>query len=173
MASTAACASDRTFMRRALDEAKRSAGQGNLGVGAIVVLENKVVACGGNEVVSSEDPFAHAEVQALRDFIQQNPEHLLNNAILYTTFEPCPMCLGACMVLGVGTIVVGGIREAQDTAWGGYRPEAFADLVGLSGPRIQIRQGPYTSECVLVRAESLERAGKPTMMCMVSSEDKE
>lgn len=144
-------------MRRALEEANKSAERGDLGVGAVVVLEGQVVAVGGNEAASAQNPFAHAETQALTDFLQRKPQHLLKQATLYSTFEPCPMCLGACLVVGLGTIVVGGTRAAEDQQWGGYQPEAFAELVGLSGPRIQLREGPYREECVLVRTESLER----------------
>lgn len=145
-------------MRLALREARKSEERGDLAVGAVVVLGNEVVAWGGNEAASTGDLLAHAEMQALRDYMGRYPRHLLKSASLYTTFEPCPMCLGACMVLEVGTIVVGGTRLAEDGSWGGYQPWEFAASVAVSGPETHIRKGPLGQECVKLRTESLERA---------------
>lgn len=169
---TTACLPDPDFMRNALDEAHRSAERGNLGVGAILVIGNQIVARGGNEESSANDPFAHAEIQVLKDFLQSQPKHLLQHATLYTTFEPCPMCLGACLAVGLGAIAVGGTRSPQDRQWGGYRPEDLAELIGSSGPKIKVQQGPYRDECVLVRSESLEEMTKTAATHMIHSEDK-
>ena len=167
MFGTSVHARNASHMRRALVEAHKSAERGDLGVGAVVVLSNQVVACGGNEASSTQNPLAHAEMQALAEFTRRNPSQLLTQATLYTTFEPCPMCLGACLVAGLETIVVGGTRSAQDHQWGGYQPAAFADLIRASGPQIQILQGPYSVECISIR--SLSNDKETSMTCTTES----
>lgn len=149
---------DSVFMRSALEEAHQAARNGNLGVGALVVVGNEVIGRGGNEARSTGDPMAHAEMTALHDAIHHGGRTSLEGAALFTTFEPCPMCLGACLVMGISTILVGGRRPAGDPAWGGYCPDAFADLVAAGGPRIRVLPGPLHQECVAIRDSSLHAA---------------
>jgi len=65
--------------------------------GAIVVRtnDNKIVGRGNNTVIPGHDPTAHAEVQAIRDACKNLKTHILNGCIIYTSCEPCPMCLGS------------------------------------------------------------------------------
>jgi guanine deaminase len=63
--------------------------------GAIVVKDGKIVGMGKNEVTSSNDPTAHAEVQAIRDACRHLNSYQLTDCIIYTSCEPCPMCIGA------------------------------------------------------------------------------
>lgn len=147
---------DERFLRAALAQARRAGDRGDLAVGAVVVVDGEIVAAGGNEAVSGGDPAAHAEVVALRALTATGLP--TRDAILYTTFEPCPMCLGACLVHGVGAIVVGGTRPPGDHAWGGYSPQALAAQVADGGPSIDVRTGPHADECRALRQASLPYA---------------
>ncbi len=84
------------FMRRAI-ELSRFAVENNLGgpFGAVVVCDNKIVGEGYNTVTSNNDPTAHAEVNAIRDACKNLERFHLSDCVLYTSCEPCPMCLGA------------------------------------------------------------------------------
>ncbi|MFE5339296.1 deaminase [Isoptericola sp. NPDC056578] len=144
---------DERFLRAALAQARRAGDRGDLAVGAVAVVDGDVVAAGGNEVITSGDPSAHAEVVVLRALEATGLPP--GDAVLYTTFEPCPMCLGACLVHGVGAVVVGGTRRAGDRAWGGYTPAGLAAQVADGGPRVEVREGPLADECRELRAASL------------------
>jgi len=83
------------FMRRALAAAEEAAGRGEVPVGAVVVVENQIVAVAHNERETGSDPTAHAEILALRRAAAHLGSWRLCNADLYVTMEPCPMCAGA------------------------------------------------------------------------------
>ncbi|MEU6663158.1 nucleoside deaminase [Streptomyces sp. NPDC046821] len=142
-------------MREALAEAHLAGARGDLAVGAVVVHSGRVVARGGNEATSTNDQFAHAEIVALREFERLHPGTPPEEATLYSTFEPCPMCLGACLVARIGAVVVGGRRRLDDRAWGAYRPEHLAAVVKSGGPALRLETGPFGDECVALRTKSL------------------
>ncbi|GAB3326714.1 nucleoside deaminase [Larkinella ripae] len=87
---------DTTFLREAIRLAKEGAQTGQGGpFGAVVVREGQIVGRGCNRVTSTNDPTAHAEVVAIRDACQHLQTFQLTGCTLYTSCEPCPMCLGA------------------------------------------------------------------------------
>ncbi|HKJ79669.1 MAG TPA: nucleoside deaminase [Prolixibacteraceae bacterium] len=87
---------DKRFMRRAIDLAKEGMDSGTGGpFGAVVVKNNKIIGEGCNRVTSENDPTAHAEIVAIRDACNQLGVFELKGCTLYTSCEPCPMCLGA------------------------------------------------------------------------------
>jgi tRNA(adenine34) deaminase len=86
---------DRRFMTLALEEARRAAGQGEVPIGAVLVVAGEVVAGRGNERESRHDPTAHAEMLVLRDAAAIIGGWRLSEATLYVTLEPCAMCAGA------------------------------------------------------------------------------
>ena len=84
------------FMMEAIRLSIDNVEQGNGGpFGAIVVKEGKIIALGSNQVTSSNDPTAHAEVVAIRAACKVLNTFQLNGCEIYTSCEPCPMCLGA------------------------------------------------------------------------------
>ena len=83
------------FMRRALAEAEAAAGRGEVPVGAVVAVGDTLVAVAHNERETGSDPTAHAEILALRRAAAALGSWRLNEADLYVTMEPCPMCAGA------------------------------------------------------------------------------
>jgi len=98
---------DETFMQRALELARRAAEEGEVPVGAVVVLDGKVIGEGWNRPIAARDPTAHAEVQALRAAAAAARSYRLTGSTLYVTLEPCDMCLGAMFHARVARAVYG------------------------------------------------------------------
>ncbi len=92
---------DERFMRMALDEARSA----DFPFGAIIVRDGKVIARGGNHGRSHSDPTAHGEMVAIRNAIESPGSEALKDATLYTTGEPCPMCMGAIIWCHIGRVV--------------------------------------------------------------------
>ncbi|HXZ92192.1 MAG TPA: tRNA adenosine(34) deaminase TadA [Burkholderiales bacterium] len=99
--------SDAEFMRRALELARHAAEEGEVPVGAVVVLDGKVIGEGWNRPIAARDPTAHAEVQALRAAATSAGNYRLTGSTLYVTLEPCDMCLGAMFHARVARAVYG------------------------------------------------------------------
>lgn len=83
------------FMQMAIDLAKENIKNGGGPFGAVIVKNGEVVATGVNRVTSNQDPTAHAEVQAIRAACQKLNTFVLAGCEIYSSCEPCPMCLGA------------------------------------------------------------------------------
>jgi tRNA(adenine34) deaminase len=98
---------DVQWMRAALDEAVAAGAQGEIPVGAIVVLDGHLLARAGNASISLNDPTAHAEVMALRAAAAARQNYRLTGATLYATVEPCAMCMGAALHARVARLVFG------------------------------------------------------------------
>jgi tRNA(Arg) A34 adenosine deaminase TadA len=87
---------DERFMRRAIALAQQGIDRGAGGpFGAVIVKGGEIVGEGYNQVTSTNDPTAHAEIVAIRNACQKLDSFQLDGCILYTSCEPCPMCLGA------------------------------------------------------------------------------
>jgi tRNA(adenine34) deaminase len=95
------------YMRQALAAAERAAACGEVPVGAIVVVQDQVVAVAHNERETLNDPTAHAEIVALRRASAALGGWRLTGAELYVTMEPCPMCAGAMVNARVRRLVYG------------------------------------------------------------------
>lgn len=98
---------DIVFMQHALVLAARAEAEGEVPVGALVVLNNEIVGEGWNRPIVSRDPTAHAEIVALRAAAGRIGNYRLNGATLYVTLEPCPMCAGAMVQARVARVVFG------------------------------------------------------------------
>jgi tRNA(adenine34) deaminase len=94
-------------MAAALDEARAAAAEGEVPVGAVVVVGGSIVASRHNERERTADPTAHAEMLALRDAAASVGGWRLTDATLIVTLEPCPMCAGALLAARVGRLVYG------------------------------------------------------------------
>uniref|UniRef100_A0A0G4G3U0 tRNA-specific adenosine deaminase 2 n=1 Tax=Chromera velia CCMP2878 TaxID=1169474 RepID=A0A0G4G3U0_9ALVE len=109
---------DERFMRLALRHAALAAEGGEVPVGAVLVAENgTVVAAGRNQVEHRCDPTAHAEIMAVREGCRCLDNWRLLNCTLYTTVEPCTMCLSALLAARVSRLVYG----SPDVRLGGVR----------------------------------------------------
>ncbi len=92
-------------MRRALELARHAEAQGEVPVGAVLVLGDEIVGEGWNQPISRHDPSAHAEIMALRDAGRRLGNYRLPETTLYVTLEPCPMCAGAIVHARVGKVI--------------------------------------------------------------------
>jgi tRNA(adenine34) deaminase len=99
--------SEEVFMRRALELARRAASEGEVPVGAVVVVEGKVIGEGWNRPIAASDPTAHAEIQAMRAAGASVKNYRLAGATLYVTLEPCDMCVGALFHARIARAVYG------------------------------------------------------------------
>jgi tRNA(adenine34) deaminase len=100
---------DRTWMLKALDEARAAAAEGEVPVGAVLVADGRVLARGRNCREHSGDPTAHAEMQALRAAVDPaSPTRWRQlETTMYVTLEPCVMCMGALILARVERLVYG------------------------------------------------------------------
>lgn len=94
-------------MRRALELARRAELDGEVPVGALLILGEEVIGEGWNRPIADNDPTAHAEILALRAGAQRLRNYRLERATLYATLEPCAMCLGAALNARVARVVFG------------------------------------------------------------------
>jgi tRNA(Arg) A34 adenosine deaminase TadA len=96
---------DREFLSLAIRTAEENMSDGGGPFGAVIVSDGRIIARAGNRVVAGHDPTAHAEVMAIRIASSTLGTHDLSNCVIYTSCEPCPMCLGAIYWAGIGRIV--------------------------------------------------------------------
>lgn len=95
------------YMREALRLAQMAADTGEVPVGAIVVLDNKIIASSHNKVEQYDDPTAHAEILSIRKASEVLQSKYLTNCTMYVTLEPCPMCSGALVWSKIPRVVYG------------------------------------------------------------------
>ncbi len=106
---------DRKFMRQAIDLSIENVRNGGGPFGAVIVRNGEVVATGVNNVVPHCDPTAHAEVSAIRRACQRVGDFKLDGCTIYTSCEPCPMCLSAIYWAGIERIFYGNTKQdAED-----------------------------------------------------------
>jgi tRNA(adenine34) deaminase len=111
---------DQQFMQHALLLAQRAESQGEVPVGAVVVLDGTIIGEGWNQPIGQRDPTAHAEIVALRDAASKVGNYRLPQTTLYVTLEPCPMCAGAIVHARVARVVY-----AADDPKGGAAGSVF------------------------------------------------
>lgn len=95
------------FMQQALKEAYKAINAGEVPIGAVIVMQDKIIARGFNQVETLNDSTAHAEIIALTSAFNYLGSKYLPDAILYVTIEPCAMCCGAMYWSKIGKLVYG------------------------------------------------------------------
>jgi tRNA(adenine34) deaminase len=135
---------DEQFMTEALRLAREAAAAGEVPVGAVVVIGDKILGRGCNSPISTGDPTAHAEMIAIRDAASAAGNYRLADATLYTTLEPCPMCAGAIVHARVRRLVFG----ARDIRFGGVRSKFRIADSELLNHRAEVEEGVLAAECV-------------------------
>jgi tRNA(adenine34) deaminase len=108
---------DGDYMLVALGQARAAALHGEVPVGSVLVLENRVLASAGNRTIGDCDPTAHAEILVLRAAAQAVGNYRLSGAALYVTIEPCAMCAGALVQARIARLIYG----ADDPKGGAVR----------------------------------------------------
>jgi tRNA(Arg) A34 adenosine deaminase TadA len=98
-------------MSKAIDLSIENVKQGGGPFGAVIVKNGKIVASGVNRVTANNDPTAHAEVNAIRKACKKLKTFDLSDCVIYTSCEPCPMCLGAIYWAHIGHIYYGNTKD--------------------------------------------------------------
>ncbi len=139
---------DESFLELALALAREAERSGEVPVGAVVVLNQKVIGRGHNCPIAQHDPTAHAEMLALREAAGAIGNYRLDGATLYATLEPCVMCAGALVNARIARLVFG----ARDLRFGGVRSKFRLADADVLNHRVEIVVGVLGAEC----AELLE-----------------
>jgi len=149
---------DARFMKRALELARRAAEMGEVPVGSVVVREGLVVGEGFNLKETDEDPTAHAEIIALRAAARRLGTWVLDDATLFTTCEPCPMCAGAIVQARVRRLVFG----CEDPKGGGVVSRYGIGIDGELNHKVELTTGIMAESCAdLLTQFFRERREKP------------
>lgn len=119
--------SDEVFLTAAVEAAVRNVAEGGGPFAAVVVRDGRVVGSGGNRVTRDNDPTAHAEVVAIRDACRRRGVFSLAGASLYSSCEPCPLCLAAALWARLDRVVYAANRA--DAARAGFDDAEFDDLL--------------------------------------------
>jgi len=134
---------DAQFMRIALEEAGMAGKEGEVPIGAVLVLGGEVIGRGRNRPIALADPSAHAEILALREGAARAKNYRLPGSTLYVTLEPCIMCAGAILQARVGRLVFG----AEDPK-GGAASSLFSLLEDPRlNHRVEVTSGVLREEC--------------------------
>lgn len=112
------------FMKVAIEEAEKGITNGEGGpFGAVIVKNGKIIGKGHNQVVKNHNPTCHGEIMAIQDACEKLNSFDLSGCEIYTTGEPCPMCLGAILWANIGKVYYG--CNVVDTSEIGFRDEKF------------------------------------------------
>jgi tRNA(adenine34) deaminase len=134
---------DESMMRDALAEAEAAAAAGEVPVGAVVVLNGKVIARARNRSIETNDPTAHAEVLALRAAGAAIGNYRLTGITVYATVEPCAMCAGALVWARAARLVYG----ARDERAGAVHSIFEICTSDVLNHRLEVRGGVLEDEC--------------------------
>jgi tRNA(Arg) A34 adenosine deaminase TadA len=107
---------DIRFIGKAVKLAVENVHSGGGPFGAVIVKEGKVISTGVNRVTGNNDPTAHAEVMAIRKAAENLETHILQNCTIYSSSEPCPMCLGAIYWAGLKRLVYASSKSEAEKA---------------------------------------------------------
>lgn len=116
------------FMKEAVREAYAGIKAGHGGpFGTVIVKDGKIIGRGHNRVLVNNDPTGHGEIEAIRDACRNIGSYDLEGCTLYTTAEPCPMCLGACLWANIKEVRYGCNRKDTDDI--GFRDDIFYEYL--------------------------------------------
>lgn len=131
------------FMERALILARAAGQVGEVPIGALVVIDDRVVGESFNQPITSNDPTAHAEIGALRAAARAVGNYRLTGATMYVTVEPCMMCVGAMVHARIGVVVYG----AQEPKSGALTSTLRAHEAPGLNHRLDVVGGIREQEC--------------------------
>ena len=147
-------------MRHALTLAQRAAQQGEVPVGAVLVLNEIEIGSGWNQPIAAHDPTAHAEIAALRAAAQRLGNYRLPGSTLYVTLEPCVMCAGAIIHARVARVVFGAADPKTGAAG-----SVFDTLQSpLHNHRVEVAGGILAEQCGMLLKDFFQarRQSAPT-----------
>src|SRR5882724_3576480 len=137
---------DEYYMQQALKEAQKAYDEDEIPIGAVIVLQDKIIARGHNQTEKLTDPTAHAEIIALTSAFNYLGSKYLPEATIYITVEPCLMCAGALYWSKIGRVVFGAEDEKN-----GYRRGIGPSLLPSwpFHPKTQLVKGILSEECAM------------------------
>jgi len=135
--------SDELYMRRALELARQAEREGEVPIGAVAVMQQKIIGSGRNSPVRLTDPTAHAEILAIREAAQSLANYRLGGVTLYVTLEPCAMCAGSLVAARIERLVFG----ARDLRFGAVRSKFSLADSELLNHRVEVVEGVLAAEC--------------------------
>lgn len=147
-AADSAAAMHEQFMRAAIEMAQRGLAAGGAPVGACIACAGEKIVTSHNEVVSSLDATAHAEIVAIREACRKLRALKLEGCSLYVTVEPCPMCLAACHYAGITEIYFGAPIRAMHSITGSELCVAPGELYAGRAAQPLIAGGVLADECL-------------------------
>jgi tRNA(adenine34) deaminase len=136
-------------MCEALAQAAAGARAGEVPVGAVVVMDGRVIGRGHNAPISRNDPTAHAEIIALREAAAASKAYRMPGAVIYVTLEPCVMCVGAIVHARLHAIKYG----ARDDKAGALGSVYDIGRDGRLNHRVEVYDGLLERECAAVLRE--------------------
>ncbi|MEQ4923244.1 tRNA adenosine(34) deaminase TadA [Proteus hauseri] len=164
------------WMNKAIEQAQKAQEIGEIPVGAVLVVDNKIIAKGWNRSIVDNDPTAHAEIMALRKGGKHLENYRLLDATLYITLEPCVMCAGAIIHSRVKRVVYG----ASDLKTGAAG--SFIDILQHPGMnhKVEITSGVLAEQCSqqlsqffkMRRAQNKQLKSQKTVAPIFSIKDK-
>lgn len=135
------------YMKIAIDEAREGIKNGHGGpFGSVIVKDGKIIGRGHNMVLKNNDSTAHGEVTAIRNAEQEIGSYDLSGSVIYTTGEPCPMCLAACMWANISKVYYG--CTIEDNSIIGFRDSKFDDLMGGRAKLVDYLEQTNRDECL-------------------------
>jgi len=135
-----AATNDEYFMRQALLQAQNAFDDDEVPIGAVVVINDKIIARGHNQVEKLQDPTAHAEIIALTSAFNYLGSKYLPDATIYITIEPCLMCAGALYWSKIGRVVYGAADEKNGYLHTTKETSPFH-------PKTELTKGVLQQEC--------------------------
>ena len=134
---------DQFWMSITIELAKQAGESGEVPVGVVLIIDDKVISKGRNQSIELNDPSAHAEIQALREAGSKIGNYRLNRSKIYVTIEPCTMCIGALVHARIEKLIFGA-REPKSGA-----SSAVNDILGKNSfnHRFKVLEGVLEDEC--------------------------
>ena len=134
------------YMKEAIEEAYTGIESGHGGpFGSVVVKDGEIVGRGHNRVIDKKDPTCHGEMEAIRNACKNLGTHDLSGCELYTTAEPCPMCLGAILWANITTVYYGCNRTDTDSI--GFRDDIFYEYLNGNTDLLEMHECSH-DECL-------------------------
>ncbi|MGN0468425.1 MAG: nucleoside deaminase [Acutalibacteraceae bacterium] len=135
-------------MKKAICLAKEAAYDGEVPVGAVIVKNAEIIACGRNRREEQKNALAHAEMEAIHEACKKTGSWRLDGCELYVTLEPCPMCAGAIINARISRVIFGAYDERAGSCFSAVNlPQEIPDS------RVQIIGGYMQEECQSILTE--------------------
>lgn len=147
---------EKKFMEAAIEEAKKAAEKGDYAIGAVVVKGDDIIGRGWDSMKSTHNPVLHAEVVAIQEACKKKESPYLEDCIVYSTVEPCPMCAAAAIWAKVKGIVFGTHLEDLVAYANKHGNKTFTwrtidmtckEVLEKGIPRVELVEGFMREEC--------------------------